>query len=110
MKAVRQILRILFVLVLLVFLIGIAVFSRGRAIADRTYERALTPMVAATDSASIRRGRHLAEVACASCHSLQGRLPLSGSENFIGTQDGRGLGSLYAPNLTPGGLLAHATD
>jgi mono/diheme cytochrome c family protein len=110
MKLVRRILRILLVLITLLFLIGIAVFSRGRAIADRMYERALAPMVAATDSASLVRGRHLADVGCVTCHSLKAQLPLAGSGNFIGTAEGRGLGTLYAPNLTPGGLLAHATD
>jgi mono/diheme cytochrome c family protein len=36
---------------------------------------------------------------------------MSGSaENFIGTADGKGPGVLYAPNLTPGGMLKSLTD
>ncbi len=43
---------------------------------------------------------------CAGCHSTKGDLPLDGgATNMLG-----GLGTLYAPNLTPGGPLKDWTD
>src|SRR5438445_8046894 len=43
---------------------------------------------------------------CASCHSPNQQLPLSGgNENFLA-----GLGALYAPNLTPSGPTRTWTD
>jgi mono/diheme cytochrome c family protein len=46
---------------------------------------------------------------CADCHSSSGNLPLDGSkENFLA--GGMPLGVLYAPNLTPAGLLKDWSD
>jgi mono/diheme cytochrome c family protein len=48
----------------------------------------------------IARGKQLA-IICAQCHSSTGKLPLDGgTTDFLG---GGLFGSLYAPNLTPGG-------
>jgi mono/diheme cytochrome c family protein len=53
----------------------------------------------------LARGERLAHL-CASCHSSSGQLPLAGgTENFV-----EGLGTLVAPNLTPGGPLRDWTD
>jgi len=66
---------------------------------------------AATDSASIARGRHLVEIACAGCHSPTFTPPLTGSSaNFLVLDSTKTIGTLWAPNLTPGGVLGHATD
>jgi mono/diheme cytochrome c family protein len=55
--------------------------------------------------AQLARGERLAYL-CAGCHSTTGELPLDGSaENFSSE-----IGTLYAPNLTPGGPLRHWSD
>lgn len=60
--------------------------------------------VAATP-ARIAHGERLAYL-CAACHSSTGDLPLDGGrENFA-----EGIGTLYAPNLTPAGPLAGWSD
>lgn len=47
---------------------------------------------------------------CTGCHSTQGKLPLDGSaDNFL-AGGGPPMGVLYAPNLTPGGVLKDWTD
>lgn len=58
----------------------------------------------------IARGEHLAHL-CTSCHSTTGNLPLDGGrQSFLSNPDGSGLGTLYAPNLTPGGPLKDWSD
>jgi mono/diheme cytochrome c family protein len=53
----------------------------------------------------IARGERLAYL-CANCHSSAGQLPLAGgTENFV-----EALGTLVAPNLTPGGPLKDWSD
>ncbi len=55
----------------------------------------------------IQRGQQLAHI-CIGCHSPNGSLPLSGSQdNFMA---GTPFGVLYAPNLTPAGPLKDWTD
>ena len=55
--------------------------------------------------AQLERGERLARL-CTGCHSSTGELPLDGGpENHV-----EGMGTLYAPNLTPGGPLAGWTD
>ncbi len=55
----------------------------------------------------IQRGQQLAHI-CVGCHSPDGSLPLSGSQdNFMA---GTPFGVLYAPNLTPAGPLKDWTD
>ena len=57
----------------------------------------------------IARGEHLAEFLCASCHSQNGELPLSGGNN--GSNDiGLPLGDIYPPNITPAGNLQNLSD
>lgn len=55
------------------------------------------------------RGEHLAEVLCASCHSLNGDLPLSGGKN-LSEDAGLPLGDIYAPNITPTGNIKDMSD
>lgn len=58
--------------------------------------------------AQIARGEQLAH-ACVSCHAPGDQLPLSGV-NFAAKFDLPPLGTLYAPNLTPGGNIDDWTD
>jgi len=48
----------------------------------------------------VARGEHVAAVLCASCHSPDGNLPLSGGKN-LSDASGLPLGNIYGPNLTP---------
>jgi cytochrome c553 len=59
-------------------------------------------------AAQIARGEQLAHI-CTSCHTSDGRLPLSGT-NFVAKFDLPPLGTLYAPNLTPSGDITDWTD
>jgi hypothetical protein len=53
----------------------------------------------------IARGQKFANI-CAGCHSTTTALPLDGgNQNFV-----EGLGTLFAPNLTPGGPLKDWSD
>ncbi len=62
----------------------------------------------AKTAAQIARGEQLAH-ACVSCHAPGDQLPLSGT-NFAAKFDLPPLGTLYAPNLTPGGDIDDWTD
>ena len=57
----------------------------------------------------IARGQHLASVLCASCHTVDGNLPLSGGKN-LGEDSPLPLGTIFPPNITPGGKLAELSD
>jgi mono/diheme cytochrome c family protein len=57
----------------------------------------------------VARGEHLAQVLCASCHSENGELPLSGGGNFS-DEIGLPLGDIYPANITPGGKLKELSD
>lgn len=56
----------------------------------------------------VARGQHIAGW-CAGCHSTNGSLPLSGSNNFA-DEIGMPLGDVYAINLTPAGPLTNWSD
>ncbi len=62
----------------------------------------------AKTSAQIARGEQLAHI-CVSCHTTNNQLPLSGT-NFAAKFDMPPMGTLYAPNLTPGGDIDHWSD
>jgi len=57
----------------------------------------------------IARGEHLAEFLCASCHSQNGELPLTGGNN-LSQDSGLPLGDVYAPNITPAGKIQELSD
>jgi mono/diheme cytochrome c family protein len=65
-------------------------------------------IVAATPE-QISRGEHVAATICASCHSPNNELPLSGGED-VGKESPVPIGSLIAFNLTPGGPLKDWSD
>lgn len=73
---------------------------------ERSVERAVPAFAASTDSEAIERGRQLAIAGC-SCHGNLGG-PLSGGTEPL--FDSLPLGTLWAPNLTPGGVLARYSD
>lgn len=57
----------------------------------------------------IARGEHLAGFLCASCHSQNGELPLTGGGN-LSAETGMPLGDVYAPNITPAGKIQELSD
>jgi mono/diheme cytochrome c family protein len=58
----------------------------------------------------VDRGERLAHI-CADCHSSKGSLPLDGSkDDFLADPSTPPIGSLWAPNLTPGGPLKDWSD
>lgn len=59
-------------------------------------------------SAQVARGEQLAHI-CADCHTPDNRLPLSGV-NFIAKFGLPPIGTVYAPNLTPGGNIDDWSD
>ena len=80
---------------------GMLYAPRGRPLrndisVDRTPER-------------VARGQHIATTMCASCHTLNGQLPLSGGKN-LSDEAKMPLGDLYTINLTPAGPLQNWTD
>ncbi|MCC7163812.1 MAG: c-type cytochrome [Anaerolineae bacterium] len=57
----------------------------------------------------LARGEHLAGFLCASCHSQNGELPLTGGGN-LSAETGMPLGDVYAPNITPAGKIQELSD
>ncbi len=85
--------------------------AHGYSVANGSEPRRLLPLRVPPDPALIERGRHLAEIGCAGCHSPANSLPLAGGvTNFLDLPGGPRLGRLYAPNLTPGGRLPRYDD
>ncbi len=71
------------------------------------YETAIIPVTGA--SGLVEQGAKKAAL-CVGCHSSTGEFPLDGSaEDFLGG-GGPPLGTLWAPNLTPGGPLKDWSD
>src|SRR5689334_13408502 len=59
--------------------------------------------------ARVERGKHIANMWCASCHSKSHEVPLSGGGN-LSEEAHMPLGDLYPINLTPAGPLKDWTD
>ena len=57
----------------------------------------------------VQRGEHVTEVMCATCHSTNSQLPPSGGFN-LSDDAGLPLGDLYAPNITPAGVIKELSD
>lgn len=93
---------LLFALVTLVLVKGLYDISRPYPVAVVNVSIAGTPE-------QIARGEHLATVLCATCHSQNGQLPLSGGNN-LSADAGLPLGDLYAPNTTPAGKIKQFSD
>jgi mono/diheme cytochrome c family protein len=76
------------------------------------YSRVNTPppdVVVAATPEMIARGEHISDTFCASCHSLNGELPLTGGLD-IGKDFPINLGKFVSGNLTPAGPLQDWTD
>lgn len=107
-----RLLRVLAGLVLVALVLVVAVvallWSQGRGTLNRAVDRRVPAIAALTDSASIARGAHLADIACTVCHGAGETLPLSGLDTaFI---DSPVFATLHPANLTPGGALQRYDD
>lgn len=80
----------------------------GFAKLNQSYSNPVTDVKVAGTPEQIARGERLAYI-CASCHSENNTLPLSGS-NFAAEPGFPPIGTLYAPNLTPAGEIKDWTD
>ena len=81
---------------------------RGFYLLNQRYANHVADIQVARTEAQIVRGEQLAHI-CMSCHSPGLELPLSGAD-FAYKFDFPPLGTLYAPNLTPGGDIDDWTD
>ncbi len=96
-------------LLTLLFLLVTLVIGKGMFDLYRPYPvQAVNVSIAGTPE-QITRGEHLASVLCASCHSENGELPLSGGRN-MSEEIGMPLGDVYPANITPSGKLKDLTD
>jgi len=113
MKLLRLALRAFLVLIGIVVLVLAALLVHGYGLLARPVGNPVPALAVAPDSAQLARGNHLCRVVCSSCHGLgaDGRLAMSGStENFLVIPGGPKFGTLYAPNITPGGVLGGVGD
>jgi mono/diheme cytochrome c family protein len=103
--------RVLAILIALVAAALAGLYAAGAAKLRPHPERPIRALAIQSDSAKVARGRHIAEIVCASCHGRKGTLPLAGDGgNFGQIPNGPYLGELYASNLTPGGVLSRYGD
>lgn len=89
-----------------VVLLGLAL--RGFAMLNQKYDNPVADIQVARTEAEIARGQQLAHI-CMNCHSPNRKPPLSGSD-FLFRFEMPPMGTLYAPNLTPGGDIDNWTD
>jgi mono/diheme cytochrome c family protein len=75
----------------------------------RSNDIAIPQVIVAGTPDQIARGEYLSNVLCATCHSLDGELPMTGGKN-MSEDAGMPLGDLYAPNITPAGDIAQMSD
>lgn len=96
---------------LLTLLIGLLtiVLAKGLYDLSRPYPVASVNVSIAGTPEQIARGEHMATVLCATCHSQNGQLPLTGGNNLSG-DSGLPLGDLYPPNITPAGKIKELSD
>src|SRR5262245_54061174 len=93
-----------FTLLTLVCLLVLVLASAGYAKINQSYNASnpLANIKVQGTAEQVARGQKFANV-CSGCHGNQGKLPLSGQDFAAG--GGPPVGTLYAPNLTPGGDL-----
>ncbi len=80
----------------------------GFAKLNRRYDNPVPDIRMTADPEQMARGQRLANL-CVSCHTTNNQLPLSGT-NFVTKFEFPPLGTLYAPNLTPGGNIGDWSD
>lgn len=96
---------------LLTLLLGLVVIvaARGLFIFYVPYPVAAAHVSIAGTADQVARGEHVATVMCATCHSTNLSLPLSGGNN-LSADAGLPLGDLYPPNITSGGVIKDLSD
>jgi mono/diheme cytochrome c family protein len=103
MRILAVLVRVLVSLTLLLILITLGAVTRGYWLVHRIYDRPVAARTVTGDSIRIARGAHLTRIACASCHAPgPDSLPTGSAFNLAATAM---MGRLFAPNLTPGGVL-----
>jgi hypothetical protein len=111
MPIVRVLFRLAGGLMVFTALLTAGIVLHGWSLVELPQHRRVPEFHAATDSASIERGRHLVEVACSGCHSPTFAPPLAGSsENLLAEDSTHALGTLWAPNLTPASAVTQVSD
>ncbi len=92
-------------------LFALLFFVIGKGVYDltRSYPVAAVNVTIEGTPDQVARGKHLAGFLCASCHTENGELPLSGGKN-LSEDSGLPLGDVYPPNITPGGKIKDLTD
>ena len=104
MNVLRVVLRLVLTLVVLVLAILCILYVRGVTLANGKVQRRVPAFTAAGDSASLARGAHIADIACAACHAPS----LAGPDSAM--IDAPMFAVVHPPNLTPGGPLHGASD
>jgi mono/diheme cytochrome c family protein len=97
---------------LLTLIVGLITVLAGLGL-YRLYAPISLPVPSVTvagTSDQIQRGAHLATTVCAGCHSSTGTLPLNGGGKNLSEETGLPLGTIVAPNLTPGGPIKSWSD
>jgi mono/diheme cytochrome c family protein len=113
MKWFATVLRVVLALVGILVLLLAALLVHGYGLLNRPVKNPVPSLAVAPDTSLTPRGNHLIRIACASCHGEEagGVLTMSGSVvNFLDIPGGPKLGVLYAPNITPGGVIRDASD
>ncbi|HTM57564.1 MAG TPA: hypothetical protein VL123_04040 [Candidatus Udaeobacter sp.] len=113
MKPLRWLMRIVGILALLIVIIALTLIIQGRALATRAMPNPVPKLAVAADTSLVPRGTHIVEIVCSGCHTPapHDQMALSGgSENFFAIPKGPTLGTLYAPNVTPGGVIQGQSD
>lgn len=97
---------------LLTLVVALVTLVIGKGLYDlyRPYPVAAVNVSIAGTPEQVARGQHLATVLCATCHSEDGELPLTGSGNSLSEETGLPLGEIYPANITPGGKLKELSD
>jgi len=96
-------------LLTLLFALVTLVIAKGFFDLYRPYPVAAVNVSIAGTPEQLARGEYLAGFLCASCHSQNGELPLTGGGN-LSAETGMPLGDVYAPNITPAGKLQELSD
>lgn len=91
-------------LLLIVFLVG-----KGMALAYTPTSEPVPNIKVTGTPEQIARGKYLAYIGCAGCHGTNGEFPLTGGLD-IANDVPMPIGSIVAPNITPGGVLKDRTD
>lgn len=93
-KALKWIGIVLGALVVLIVVVGVALYASTSVRLDKTYNVQAEAVTIPTDAAAIEHGKRLAAIYCSGCHGDD----LSGTAFF----NDPALGAINAPNLTPG--------